>query len=91
MSKKTITLVFLFISLVTFLLGIWQLYRLDWKNDLIKSINQSITDPSQFNVNNSYNQLTALILNENFTILDKPIYLESKTYLGNTVMRKQVD
>ena len=84
MSKKTITLVFLFISLVTFLLGVWQLYRLDWKNELIQSINESISYPPEININNSYDQLTALMLNENFTILDKPIYLESKTYQGNT-------
>ena len=83
MNKRTITLFFLFISLVTFLLGMWQLYRLDWKNDLIQSINKSITNPSQFNSNESYDQLTALILNENFTILDKPVYLESKTYQGS--------
>lgn len=83
MNKRTITLFFLFISLVTFLLGMWQLYRLDWKNDLIQSINKSITNPSQFNSNESYDQLTALILNENFTILDKPVYLETKTYQGS--------
>ena len=48
MRHKSITVFFLFVSLLTFTLGCWQLYRLSWKNDLIDNINSSITNPELF-------------------------------------------
>ena len=50
MKLRSLTFVFLFISFATFILGVWQLYRLNWKNDLIENINQI----EKF-LNNGYN------------------------------------
>ena len=39
MRHKSLTVFFLFITTLTFVLGCWQLYRLEWKNNLIQNIN----------------------------------------------------
>ena len=45
MNTKSITFVFIIISIVTFILGSWQLYRLNWKNNLILEIENSLKNP----------------------------------------------
>ena len=81
MRHKSITLFFLFISILTFALGCWQLYRLNWKNDLIQNINSSIINPDFFSQENlEYNELTAVKLDNRYTTIDQPIFIESKTY-----------
>ena len=67
MRLKSITIFFLFVSLLTFTLGCWQLYRLNWKNDLIDNINSSITNPNFFSQEIvDYNELTAVKLNNDY-------------------------
>ena len=73
---------FLFISFVTFILGVWQLYRLNWKNDLIENINNSINTPMNFNNNEKYEELITVSLNNDFDLIERPIFLESKTQQG---------
>ena len=81
MRHKSITVFFLFVSLLTFTLGCWQLYRLSWKNDLIDNINSSITNPELFSQEIiDYNELTAVKLNKNYKAENQPIFIESKTY-----------
>ena len=82
MRLRSITYLFLFISLMTFILGGWQLYRLDWKNDLIDNINNSINSPKIFDQNEEYEELITISLNNDFDLIDKPIFLESKTQQG---------
>ena len=82
MKLRSLTIVFLFISFVTFILGIWQLYRLNWKNDLIENINNSINAPKNFNNNEKYEELITVSLNNDYDFIDNPIFLESKTQLG---------
>lgn len=82
MRLRSITYLFLFISLMTFILGVWQLYRLDWKNDLIDNINNSINSPKIFDRNEEYEELITISLNNDFDLIDKPIFLESKTQQG---------
>jgi surfeit locus 1 family protein len=82
MRLRSITYLFLFISLMTFILGGWQLYRLDWKNDLIDNINNSINSPKIFDRNEEYEELITISLNNDFDLIDKPIFLESKTQQG---------
>ena len=67
MRHKSITVFFLFVSLLTFTLGCWQLYRLSWKNDLIDNINSSITNPELFSQEIiDYNELTAVKMNKKY-------------------------
>ncbi len=81
MRHKSITVFFLFVSLLTFTLGCWQLYRLSWKNDLIDNINSSITNPELFSQEIiEYNELTAVKLNNKYKAINQPIFIESKTY-----------
>ncbi|RZO90198.1 MAG: SURF1 family protein [alpha proteobacterium HIMB59] len=81
MRHKSITVFFLFVSLLTFTLGCWQLYRLSWKNDLINNINSSITNPELFSQEIiDYNELTAVKLNKKYKAENQPIFIESKTY-----------
>ena len=81
MRSKSLTIVFLFISTLTFVLGCWQLYRLDWKNNLIENINSSIQNPKIYDFKfDKYSELTSVKLNNNFEISNKPIFLESKTF-----------
>jgi len=81
MRHKSITVFFLFVSLLTFTLGCWQLYRLSWKNDLIDNINSSITNPELFSQEIiDYNELTAVKLNKKYKAENQPIFIESKTY-----------
>ena len=81
MRHKSITVFFLFISLLTFTLGCWQLYRLSWKNDLIDNINSSIANPEFFSQEIiDYNELTAVKLNNKYKGKNQPIFIESKTY-----------
>ena len=81
MRHKSITVFFLFVSLLTFTLGCWQLYRLSWKNDLIDNINSSITNPELFSQEIiDYNELTAVKLNNKYKAINQPIFIESKTY-----------
>ena len=82
MKLKSLTFVFLFISFLTFILGVWQLYRLNWKNDLIENINNSINAPNNFNNNEKYEELITVSLNNDYDFIDNPIFLESKTQLG---------
>lgn len=81
MKSKSLTIVFLFISTLTFTLGCWQLYRLDWKNNLIENINSSIQNPEFYNVEfDEYNELTSVKLDDNFKISNNPIFIESKIF-----------
>lgn len=81
MRHKSITVFFLFVSLLTFTLGCWQLYRLSWKNDLIDNINSSITNPELFSQEIiDYNELTAVKLNNKYKAINQPIFIESKTH-----------
>ena len=81
MRNKSLTIIFLLISTVTFILGCWQLYRLDWKNSLIENINSSIQNPQIYDIKfNKYRELTTVKLDNNFKITDKPIFIESKTF-----------
>ena len=82
MKSRSLTFVFLFISFVTFILGMWQLYRLNWKNDLIENINNSINAPKIFNNNEIYEELITVRLNNDYDFIDNPIFLESKTQQG---------
>ena len=78
MKLRSLTFVFLFISFVTFILGVWQLYRLNWKNDLIENINNSINTPINFNNNEKYEELITVSLNNDFNIIEKPIFVQQK-------------
>ena len=82
MNKSSLTYVFISISILTFILGSWQLFRLNWKNDLMDNINNSIINPDLFSDDNKYNNLVSVKLDKNYTILDKPIFIESKTFKG---------
>lgn len=82
MKLRSLTLVFLFISFVTFILGVWQLYRLNWKNDLIENINNSINAPKIFDSYEKYEELITISLNNDFELIGNPIFLESKTQQG---------
>lgn len=82
MNRSSLTFVFISISILTFILGSWQLYRLNWKNDLMDNINNSIINPDLFSNDNKYNNLVSVKLDKNYTILDKPIFIESKTFKG---------
>ena len=82
MNKSSLTFVFIGISILTFILGSWQLYRLNWKNDLMDNIRNSILNPSLFSGDLNYNNLVSVKLDDNYTIINKPIYLESKTFKG---------
>ncbi len=82
MNKSSLTFVFISISILTFILGSWQLFRLNWKNDLMDNINNSIINPNLFSNDNKYNNLVSVKLDKNYTILDKPIFIESKTFKG---------
>ena len=82
MNKSSLTLVFISISILTFILGSWQLFRLNWKNDLMNNISNSIINPDLFSNDNKYNNLVSVKLDKNYTILDKPIFIESKTFKG---------
>ena len=82
MNKSSLTFVFIGISILTFILGSWQLYRLNWKNDLMDNIRNSILNPTLFSDDLNYNNLVSVKLDDNYTILNKPVYLESKTFKG---------
>ena len=82
MNKSSLTFVFISISILTFILGSWQLFRLNWKNDLMDNINNSIINPDLFSNDNKYNNLVSVKLDKNYTVLDKPIFIESKTFKG---------
>ena len=82
MNKLSLTFVFISISILTFILGSWQLFRLNWKNDLMNNISNSIINPDLFSNDNKYNNLVSVKLDKNYTILDKPIFIESKTFKG---------
>ena len=82
MNKSSLTFVFISISILTFILGSWQLFRLNWKNNLMDNINDSIINPDLFSNDNKYNNLVSVKLDKNYTILDKPIFIESKTFKG---------
>lgn len=84
MSKKnSLSIFFIFAFCLTFVLGTWQYKRLNWKNDLISNVHQSTNDPSFFNENIIYPELTGVILPSNFYIINNPIFVGSKTYQGN--------
>ena len=80
MKHKSITLMFLFIATLTFTLGIWQLYRLNWKNDLIENIESTIENPEFFEVQKTYSELTSVILSDRFNLINDPIFIESKIF-----------
>ena len=80
MRHKSLTVFFLFITTLTFVLGCWQLYRLEWKNNLIQNINSSIVTPNFYSPDIvDYNELTAVKLDNDYTAIDQPIFIESKT------------
>ncbi len=82
MNTKSITFVFIIISIVTFILGSWQLYRLNWKNNLISNISLSINNPELYNPEKFYENLTSVKLDDSYKIVNKPVFIESKTYKG---------
>ncbi len=82
MNKSSLTFVFIIISILTFILGSWQLFRLNWKNNLMDNISNSIINPDLFSNDNKYNNLVSVKLDKNYTVLDKPIFIESKTFKG---------
>ena len=82
MNKSSLTFVFIGISILTFILGSWQLFRLNWKNDLMDNIRNSILNPTLFSDDLNYNNLVSVKLDDNYTILNKPVYLESKIFKG---------
>ncbi len=82
MNKSSLTFVFIGISILTFILGSWQLFRLNWKNDLMDNISNSIINPDLFSNDKNYNNLVSVKLDKNYTLLDKPIFIESKTFKG---------
>ena len=82
MKLRSLTFVFILISFVTFILGVWQLYRLNWKNDLIDNINNSINAPKNFDNNEQYEELITVSLSNDFDFIENPIFLESKTQQG---------
>jgi len=82
MKLRSLTYFFLFISLVTFILGVWQLYRLNWKNELIENIENSFRNPQLFNQSKEYNELVAVNLDDDYNVINQPIFLESKTQQG---------
>ena len=86
MNKSSLKFVFIGISILTFILGSWQLYRLNWKNDLMDNIRNSILNPTLFSDDLNYNNLVTVKLDDNYTILNKPIYLESKHLKENWVI-----
>ena len=69
MNKSSLTFVFISISILTFILGSWQLFRLNWKNDLMDNINNSIINPDLFSNDNKYNNLVSVKLDKNYTCL----------------------
>ena len=82
MKLRSLTFVFILISFVTFILGVWQLYRLNWKNDLINNINNSINAPKNFDNNEQYEELITVNLSNDFDFIENLIFLESKTQQG---------
>ena len=82
MKLRSLTFVFILISFVTFILGVWQLYRLNWKNDLINNINNSINAPKNFDNNEQYEELITVSLSNDFDFIENLIFLESKTQQG---------
>ena len=82
MKLRSLTFIFLFISFVTFILGVWQLYRLNWKNHLMENINNSINAPKNFDNNEKYEELITVSLNNEFNFIENPIFLESKMQQG---------
>ena len=82
MKLRSLTFVFILISFVTFILGVWQLYRLNWKNDLIDNINNSINAPKNFDNNEQYEELITISLSNDFDFIENLIFLESKTQQG---------
>ena len=82
MNKSSLTFVFIGISILTFILGSWQLFRLNWKNDLMDNISNSIINPDLFSNDNNYDNLVSVKLDKNYSIVDKPIFIESKTFKG---------
>ena len=82
MNKSSLTLVFISISILTFILGSWQLFRLNWKNELMDNISNSIINPDLFSNDYKYNNLVSVKLDKNYTVLDKPIFIESKIFKG---------
>ena len=84
MNKSSLTFLFIGISFLTFILGSWQLFRLNWKNDLIDNISNSITNPDLFSIDNIYDNLVSVKLDKNYSILDRPIFIESKTFNGKS-------
>ena len=82
MKLRSLTFIFILISFVTFILGVWQLYRLNWKNDLIDNINNSINAPKNFDNNEQYEELITVSLSNDFDFIENLIFLESKTQQG---------
>ena len=83
MNTKSITFIFITISIVTFMLGSWQLYRLNWKNNLISNISASINNPELYKPEKFYENLTSVKLDDNYKIVNQPVFIESKTFKGN--------
>ena len=85
--KKTFTLVSIIISLICFSLSIWQVKRLNWKEDLISNIEKAY-NPDSININ----MLTGDLRNFKF----KNVYLEGifinekSMFLGPRVNKDQV-
>tara|TARA_A100001011_G_scaffold123788_1_gene130640 strand:+ start:5598 stop:6269 length:672 start_codon:yes stop_codon:yes gene_type:complete len=82
MNKSSLTFVFIGITILTFILGSWQLFRLNWKNDLMDNISNSIINPDLFSDDNNYDNLVSVKLDKNYSIIDRPIFIESKTFKG---------
>ena len=81
-KKNSLSIFFVFACCLTFLLGTWQYQRLIWKNDLINNVEQSINNPSIFDENIMYPELTGVISPNSFSIQNNPIFVGSKTHQG---------
>ena len=81
-KKNSLSIFFVFACCLTFLLGTWQYHRLIWKNDLINNVEQSINNPSIFDENIMYPELTGVISPNSFSIQNNPIFVGSKTHQG---------
>ena len=82
MKNKFLFSVFVyFIILVLITLGSWQLYRLDWKLNLISEINNSLkNDPVDLSKSNKKNYLRKTT--SGTVDFDKQIYLNNLNYSG---------
>ena len=84
-NRSSLTFVFIGISILTCILGSWQLYRLNWKNDLMDNIRNSILNPSLFSGDLNYSNLVSVKLDK----IDICSDLDSILFFGKFVALSQ--